>query len=1252
MSVKIQLRRDVSSVWTSRNPILALGEPGFETNTHKLKIGDGTTAWNSLDYVSDGFSGVGGPLDYTYAVSYGDNTFLPNDPNIITNLRINPISHDIDFSPYYDDLISNSYAINMTLTQVEDADKAILFKCNNIVDLTSVPPHLYPYYSFDVTELSRSASFTGFEYQKKYYLNIDIKGASGIFQIASVDLHNGGIQTAQVLQFDNNTLQSVITGPTPPSGDSAKRIIVQGQRAEGGGEGGDVYVWGGDSDANGGDIKIYAGDADNVSPDSGNGGYVNIDGGAGATNGGDVEITAGYSEGGSAGDVIIAGGSTSSGVAGTVNINANYGSWVFSPDTSLTLPHGGIITDSVETVTLSGAGTVEVNQTYRLIAVGSYGGIWIGTTDNYQIETKPAPSTGYLVRLSTVNPPTGYYESEDLITWTIVSGEGGGVSPVPTGVIVPPNVTLMPPTALAGQSLVIRGTSPTGITSDHPGGFAAGDIITITVTPDNGNAVTGTVDYTFTGNFGVGELGTATTGTLTFNYISSVTVSWTVPAESSMTTFTFTLSNSSGIGLGGLTALTLTRTGSSEDSHIHLISGDPTTVDIYLGDDDQYIKIEKNAGDVVIGTNSDTNHWTFGTDGSLTLPQGGIIDEALSVETLTLVGAALADVNQTYIKTSPTLYTGSNGVTIEAIGDGIWFCIQGGDTKYSSTDNLITWDNSTGGLPVPTSTVNLGVDTVNITVGTETWTFGQDGMLTFPGGDISIGTMTQYGQATPAIIASPDMSIGMVTSGASGSVALQWFDDIDNITNGAGVVVNPYNNTGTVQIMSSSGQWTFGANALTFPDSTTQTTACVPSSLGPALTSIAGLTTASDNYIYTTASNVYTTGTITDFGRSLVDDTNASDARSTLELVIGSDVQEYDAQLTDIAGLSPTDNSVIIGDGNNFVLESGDTLRTSLGLAIGSDVQEYDATLAAVADGTYTGTNTITSVGTLTSLATSDTSVTLTGASTLISTTTNAADLTLATNGNVSSASILIASSSTNTGNINLQAGTNGGNVNLVSDNIVVGTGSAQANIVSTGAYNLFLAANGTAGANITIDGTAPDANININAIGTGAVFINTTKIILGKQNSASDPQELSYANGSFSSDGDARFSSYVLMRTTNYGGWNSLYLNYPTNTDSDITVNSTTATFSIHISARNSNNNDSAGFIVRGCVKQTGSASLSLVGSPVIESFLDTNFSTANVQILTGGSGLTIQVDQGSYNFGSTTTYWIANVQMSRVNF
>jgi hypothetical protein len=50
MATQIQLRRDTAANWTSTNPTMAQGEAGYETDTGKLKIGDGSTAWNSLAY--------------------------------------------------------------------------------------------------------------------------------------------------------------------------------------------------------------------------------------------------------------------------------------------------------------------------------------------------------------------------------------------------------------------------------------------------------------------------------------------------------------------------------------------------------------------------------------------------------------------------------------------------------------------------------------------------------------------------------------------------------------------------------------------------------------------------------------------------------------------------------------------------------------------------------------------------------------------------------------------------------------------------------------------------------------------------------------------------------------------------------------------------------------------------------------------------------------------------------------------------
>lgn len=51
----IQIRRGTAAQWTSANPTLSSGEWGFESDTNKAKIGDGSTAWTSLSY----FGGTG-----------------------------------------------------------------------------------------------------------------------------------------------------------------------------------------------------------------------------------------------------------------------------------------------------------------------------------------------------------------------------------------------------------------------------------------------------------------------------------------------------------------------------------------------------------------------------------------------------------------------------------------------------------------------------------------------------------------------------------------------------------------------------------------------------------------------------------------------------------------------------------------------------------------------------------------------------------------------------------------------------------------------------------------------------------------------------------------------------------------------------------------------------------------------------------------------------------------------------------------
>lgn len=135
------------------------------------------------------------------------------------------------------------------------------------------------------------------------------------------------------------------------------------------------------------------------------------------------------------------------------------------------------------------------------------------------------------------------------------------------------------------------------------------------------------------------------------------------------------------------------------------------------------------------------------------------------------------------------------------------------------------------------------------------------------------------------------------------------------------------------------------------------------------LVSIAGLTTAANQMIYTTALDTYAVTSLTAFARTLLDDGDAATMRSTLGLVIGTNVQAYDAALASIAGLATSaDQMIYLTNTDTYATASltsfGRSLlddanaaaaRSTLGLGtaatgnIGSDVQAYDVGLASIA---------------------------------------------------------------------------------------------------------------------------------------------------------------------------------------------------------------------------------------------------------------------------------------------------------------
>jgi hypothetical protein len=208
-----------------------------------------------------------------------------------------------------------------------------------------------------------------------------------------------------------------------------------------------------------------------------------------------------------------------------------------------------------------------------------------------------------------------------ILSGSMYFGSGSSITETSSSIII------TPAGAAVGQSLVVRQTGIANLYSDHPSGFYLGDTITLTFSPNNNYLVTGSAPYIFTGCT-ESQLGTSLSGSLIYNDEYTKTLTWTIPSLSDISGFTFEIYN---FVFSVSQSISLSSSGSSEQSHIHLVSGNPSLVDIYLGDDDQYIKIEKNAGDVVIGTNLDTHHWIFDTSGSLTTPGDINISGSLNI---------------------------------------------------------------------------------------------------------------------------------------------------------------------------------------------------------------------------------------------------------------------------------------------------------------------------------------------------------------------------------------------------------------------------------------------------------------------------------------------------------------------------------------------------------------------------------------------------------------------------------------------
>ena len=189
MATQIQIRRDTAGNWYGNNTVLSVGEFGYETDTKRIKIGDGASFYNNLHYVHDPTAPTQERLDnpiYLHKIEVDDNKVQINDAGSNANVDIQ---------------IDGSSELNVS------ADGLKLFQGEKVNAI------------LDEDDMSTNSS-TALATQQSIKTYIDaLPGTTNIGEL--LDVTTAGATTGQVLKYNGASWQ--------PMDDTDTTLILSGE---------------------------------------------------------------------------------------------------------------------------------------------------------------------------------------------------------------------------------------------------------------------------------------------------------------------------------------------------------------------------------------------------------------------------------------------------------------------------------------------------------------------------------------------------------------------------------------------------------------------------------------------------------------------------------------------------------------------------------------------------------------------------------------------------------------------------------------------------------------------------------------------------------------------------------------------------------------------------------------------------------------------------------------------------------------